>query len=126
MKKINETVLKETKYIAVWEILLSVLLQAVFLVIGKWNITVLFGNLLSGTAAVANFLLMGITVQNAVEQDEKDAKALMKSSSSLRLLLLAAVIAVGAAIPKAFSIWTVIIPLIFPRIAIMFRKTDGK
>lgn len=54
MKKVDKTVLRETGYIALFVILLSVLMQAVFLIIGKWDYTVLLGNLLSA-AAVGNF-----------------------------------------------------------------------
>jgi len=54
MKKVDKTVLNETKYIALWVFLFSILMQAVFLVIGKWDYAVLFGNLLSATFAVIN------------------------------------------------------------------------
>ncbi len=125
MKKIDSTVIKETKYIALWVLLLSVLMQAVFLVIGKWDYTVLLGNVLSGAAAILNFFLMGITVQNAVEKDEKDAKSSMKVSQLYRFLFLVVVVIIGAVLPY-FSIWTVIIPLFFPRIAIAFRPFFDK
>ena len=124
MKKIDATILKETKYIAVWTFILSILLQAVFLIIGKWDYTVLLGNLLGGFCAVANFFAMGITVQKAVEKDEKEAKSAIKASQALRTVVLFAIIALGAAVP-CFDTWAVVIPLLFPRIAIalrMFKK----
>ena len=74
MKKIDPTVLKETGYIATMVMIFSLLLQSVFLIIGKWDYTVLLGNALGFVAAVGNFLLLGITVQNAVLKEEKDAK----------------------------------------------------
>ena len=37
MNKIDKTVLKETKYIACWVLFLSMIAEAVFLIIGKWN-----------------------------------------------------------------------------------------
>ena len=55
MKKIDATVLKETKYILFWALILSALMQAVFLIIRQWDYTVLLGNLLSGGSAVLNF-----------------------------------------------------------------------
>ena len=88
MKKIDKTVLKETKYIAVITFLLSVLMQSVVLIISKWDYTVLCGNLLGYAGAVGNFLLMGITVQNALDKSEKEAADLMKLSQRGRLLLL--------------------------------------
>ncbi|MBE6884281.1 MAG: ATP synthase subunit I [Ruminococcaceae bacterium] len=120
MKKMDETVKRETLYIAVWVAILSAVMQAVFLIIGHWDYTVLLGNLLSGGAAVANFLLMGITVQSAVAKEEKEAKNTMKMSQSLRTLLLFAVVVLGVLL-DCFNIWASIIPLFFPRIAVMFR-----
>ena len=58
MLKVDKTVLKETKYIAAVTVILSVLLQAVFLIIHKWNYTVLLGNVLGAAAATGNFFLI--------------------------------------------------------------------
>ncbi len=125
MKKISRTVLKETAYIAVFVIILSVLMQSVFLIIGKWDLKVLFGNILGIAAAVLNFFLLGLTVQKAVTQDEKKASVTMKFSQMLRMLMLFAIAIVGYLVP-IFNLITVVIPYIFPRIAIallpVFRK----
>jgi len=120
LDKIDRTVLKETGFIAVWVTVLSVLMQAVFLLLGFWDYTVLLGNLLGGIAAVGNFFLMGLTVQKAVLQDEKQAATTMKGSQSLRMVLLFAVAALGALAP-CFHVLGVLIPLFFPRIAIAIR-----
>ena len=125
MKKIDSTVINETKYIAAFTIILSVLMQSVFLILGKWDYTVLLGNLLGASAAVGNFLLMGITVQNALGKDEKDAKSLMKLSGSLRMLMLFVVAMVGYLVP-VFKVLTVVIPFIFPRIAVTLRPAFNK
>lgn len=124
MKKIDATVLRETAYIAAWAVILSAVMQAVFLVGGWWDYTVLFGNLLSGICAVLNFFLMGLTVQKAITKEEKDAKNTMRLSQSLRTLFLFAIMAVGVSLPY-FNMWSVLIPLIFPRIAIAFRGFFG-
>lgn len=120
MKKIDKIVLKETRYIAAVTIVLSVLLQAVFLVIGKWDYTCLLGTLLGSATATGNFLLMGITVQNAVEKDEKEAKKMIKSSQSSRFALLVLVAVLGYVI-TVFNIIALIIPYLFPRIAVALR-----
>lgn len=120
MIKVNDVVKKETKYIAYFVLLFSVIMQSVFLVLQKWDYTVLLGNLLSGVAVVLNFLFMGITVQKAVEKDEKDARNAMKASQSLRTVFLFVVAVLGAAVP-VFNIWATLIPLIFPRIAVSLR-----
>lgn len=120
MIKIDKTVKKETGYIALWTLVFSVLMQAVFLVVRHWDYTVLLGNLLSGVLGVCNFLLMGLAVQRAVEQDEKDAKTTMRASQSLRTFLLFAVAAVGVLLP-CFHTVAVLVPLFFPRLAIAIR-----
>lgn len=120
MKSISSAVRKETKYIAVCVVILSIIMQVVFLVLRRWDYRVLLGNVLSGAVAVLNFLLMGITVQKALEKDEKSAKAQMRASQSFRTLLQFIAAAVGAAAP-IFNTATAIIPLFFPRIAIAFR-----
>ena len=120
MKKIDPTVLKETGYIATMVFIFSLALQSVFLIIGKWDYTVLLGNLLGFVAAVGNFFLMGLSVQSALGKEEKDAKSTMKLSQSLRLLLLFVIGVIGYIAP-VFNILAVLIPFLFPRIAVALR-----
>ncbi len=125
MPKLDPTVKQETTYITYTVILLSVLMQAVFLLIGKWDYTVLLGNLLSGSAAVGNFLLLGLTVQRAVTKEEKDARTLMKLSQTYRLLGLLVIAIIGFAAPVFHPI-AVVLPLLFPRVAIAMRPLFKK
>lgn len=126
MRGVDPTVKRETYYIGTWVLILSAVTQAVFLIIGKWNYTVLLGNLLSAALAIGNFLLLGLTVQKAVEKDVADAKTFMKMSHSLRNVLFFVVIVLGIVLPF-FSTWTVVIPVFFPRVAMLFRPWfDGK
>ena len=120
MRKVDKTVLKETKYIAAFVLIFSLLTQSVFLIIGKWDYTVLLGNILSGAVAILNFFLMGLTVQSAVEKEEKEAKTTMKASQTLRMFMLFAAAALAVLLP-CFHIVTGLLPLFFPRIAIIFR-----
>ncbi len=120
MKKIDPTVLKETGYIAAMVFIFSLILQSVFLIIGKWDYTVLTGNLLGFVAAVGNFFLMGLSVQSSLGKEEKDAKNLMKASQSLRLLLIFVIALIGYLVP-VFNTIMVLIPLLFPRIAVALR-----
>lgn len=123
--KIDKTVLKETKYIAAFTVIFSVLMQAVFLIIGKWDYTVLLGNLWGAAVAVGNFFVMGLYVQKAVSQEEKEAKQTIKASQSLRFAAMVLLTGVGVVIP--FFNWiTVVVPLIFPSIAIFLRPLIDK
>lgn len=125
MKKIDATVLKETVYIAVGTLILSMLMQSVFLIIDKWTYTVLLGNLLGYIAAVGNFFLLGLTVQKAVQKEEKEAKNLMKISSNARLFLMFIVAIIAYLIP-VFNIIAVVITFLFPRLSIAVRPVFMK
>ena len=120
MIKVDATVKRETKYIAFFCTILSVLMQAVFVLLKRWDYTVILGNLLSLAAAVLNFLIMGITVQKSLELDSADAKKLIKSSQGLRSVAHFAVLAAGVIAP-IFNTVAVIIPVFFPRIAVALR-----
>ena len=125
MKKIDPTVKKETAYIGISVLILSALMQAVFLIIGKWDYTLLLGNIFGGAVAVLNFFLMGLGVQRALEKEEGDAKATMKLSQLYRFLFLAVVVIIGVLIP-CFSTWTTVIPMLFTNIAVVFRPLFDK
>ena len=120
MKKIDATVRKETLFIAAFTLIFSAVMELVFLLIGYWSYKVALGNLLGFTAAVLNFFLMGYTVQQAVLLDEEGAKKKIRLSQSLRMLMLVGFAAAGC-IFKCFDPIAVLLPLLFPRIAILFR-----
>ncbi len=120
--KIDKTVKRETLVILFGMLILSALEQSVFLIIRKWDLTVLFANLLTGGTMVLNFFLMGLTVQKALEHTSEDAKKMMKASQSLRFLMLIVVLAVGAVLPRAFELFALLPPLLFNRITITVHK----
>ncbi|MBE6787639.1 MAG: hypothetical protein E7537_04765 [Ruminococcaceae bacterium] len=125
MKKIDPVVKKETLYIATVSAILSLLLQSVFLIIGKWDYTVLLGNIYGLAVTVGNFFIMGLNVQTSLEKEPDDAKKLIKASQSLRLLMLFVCAIIGYIIP-VFNILSVIIPYLFPRFAISLRPLFKK
>lgn len=125
MVKPDKTVIKETAFMAVFSLIGSVLMQAVYLIIGKWTLPALYGNLLGFAAAILNFFLMGLSVQYSCSKDEKQAANFMKLSQVLRMFMLFGVAVLGATL-KCFSVVTVLIPLYFPRIAVMFRQSFMK
>ena len=120
LKDVDPTVKKESLYIASITGILSLLLQAGFLIARHWDYTVLLGNLLGGVTAAGNFFLMGITVQKAVAREKKPAADLMKLSQTMRLLMQLVVAVLGFALP-CFNGYAVIIPLFFPRIGVTLR-----
>ncbi len=124
-RKTDATVKRETVYIAAVTGILSLLLQAGFLVAKHWDYTVLLGNAFGAAAAVGNFFLMGVTVQKALGREKKPAADLMKLSQTGRLLMQLAVIVLGFVLP-CLNEYAVIIPLFFPRIGVMLRPFFAK
>ena len=68
---------------------------------------------------------MGLTIQKALGKSEEDAKKLMKLSQQLRMLMLLVGCVLGSAL-ACFDLVATLIPLLFPRIAVMIRGLTGK
>ena len=119
MVRPQKAVIDNTVYITCVSLILSVLMQGVFLIVGKWHIRVLLGNFLGFVAAVANFFAMAMTVQTAVDKDEKRAKAYVKISHTVRFACLIVVAAVGCALISVFDPLALLLPLLFPQVGIM-------
>lgn len=125
MKKIDPTVQRETKFIAGVVLIASAVMEGVFLLLGAWDLTVLWGNLLGAAATVLNFFLMGLTIQKALDKSEEDARKQMKASQSLRLLLLLLVAILGATV-DCFHLVAVLVPMLFPRIGVSIRALQNR
>jgi hypothetical protein len=125
--KVDKTVIKETKYIAAFVMIFSVLMQAIFLIINKWDYTVLLCNIYGAAVAIGNFFAMGLFVQKAVSQEEKDARQTVKASQSIRMALVFILLAIGVIVFKQTPARVAtVIPLILPRIAIVLRVFTDK
>lgn len=115
-KNVDAEVVRSTRYIALIVLIGSLLLQAVFLLIGQWDYTVLLGNLLGAATAILNFFIMAQTVSKALSQRDKDnANKKTQLSRSMRMLMMALVCVIGAVAP-CFNLYAVAIPLVFPSI----------
>ena len=125
LNKVDPTVRKETGFIAGFVLVGSLAMEAVYLLLGAWTLPVLLGNLLGAALVVGNFLLMGLTIQKALGKSEEDAKKLMKLSQQLRMLMLLVGCVLGSAL-ACFDLVATLIPLLFPRIAVMIRGLTGK
>ncbi len=118
--KLDPTVKKETLYLILGETILTVLMLAVFLIIGTFDLTVLAGALISAALAVANFFAMCLTIQKALNTAEEDRAKMIRASHSTRLLLIALVIVICLAVLK-LNIFATLIPLLFPQIVQLVR-----
>ena len=94
--KIQEATKRETLHIAAGTLAFSAVMNGVFALLGRWDLTVLWGTLLGGGFAVLNFFLLGLTVQKmAGDPNEKKGKLVLQLSYSLRMLATLAVVVLG-------------------------------
>lgn len=146
MIKVQPAVKKETLRIAAGTILLSVLMVAVFLILGYFDSAVLLGALLGTAVTILNFFLLGLSVQRASEKmkdvhfpsyEEADAelkegeeeppvpespemtqaKRGMQLAYTGRMMLVVATGIVALATP-AINPVAALVPFLFPRIII--------
>ncbi len=125
MKNIDPTIKHMTSYIALATLIMSALMEAVFLIIGRWDLHVLFGNLLGAGVGILNFFLMGLGLQKALDKDEKDAKATVTFSHTMRFFLLALVL-ILAAVLDWFNLLAAVISLIMPTAAVYMSAMVSK
>lgn len=124
LSQIDPTIRRDTKYIVLVVVILTALMESVFLILGKWDTTVLFGGLLGAATAILNFFMMAMSVQKAVAKEEKkEASGTMKASQSLRMVMLVVICAVAALLPGVFNLIATLVPLLFPSIG---AKLYGK
>lgn len=143
--QIQPAVKQETGKIAVGVGIFTALMLAVYLIIGRFDYTVLFGALLGAAFAVLNFFLMAMSVQKAAEKmngvqlqpeeeppegekpekteispQAKQAKKGMQLSYSGRMLLLIGAAALVHLAPFA-DLVPFLIAQLFPRITIFIE-----
>ena len=116
-----KTVKKETGILLAGTLLLSGIMVGVFLLLHKFNYTVVTGALLGGLASVLNFFLMGVVVQKVVQEDPDVAKKKIQASYTMRSFALLVVLGVGVYLPY-FHWLAVLLSALFPRITIIFRS----
>lgn len=121
--KINPTVLKETGRVAAGVLLGAAVMLVVFALLHRLDYTVVLGALLGSAAAVANFFIMGLMLQKALDDPDR-TKAIVQRSYTLRMLGMIAVMIVGFAAP-CFHVVAVVIPFLLPGITIQAMRLLG-
>lgn len=123
-------VIKETGIILLGELICSSAMVGIFALLEKFSFTVVLGAVVGSLLAALNFFFMGVSAtlaaDKAVNQDVKGGKAIIKSSYSLRLVILFIVLFAfaksGLCDPIAMAA-----PLVFVRpiiaVAEFFRKS---
>ena len=148
--KVQAVVRQETAKIAAGVGVLSALMVAVYLIIGRFDVTVLLGALLGTAFAILNFFLMALSVQHATDSmdgvqgapvqepaegeepikhelspEATRAGRSMQRSYLLRMAMLAAMAVLALQVP-AFDPVAALVPLLFPRIVILLRSMFEK
>lgn len=130
----SDVLKKEAGYIAAGTVVLSALVQVVWAVFFKYDLSVFLGGLWGGIFAVVNFVLMGLTVQKvARESDQLAAKRRMQASYQMRMILIILATVLAIIVPGISWVMAVI-SLFFPRLTILvmplfrpdLRKKGGK
>lgn len=128
--KPDRTVLQQTARLAVGTAILAALMLAVYTVLGRFNLRVLGGALFTSALGIANFFLMGLTVQGIAEraaEKQRDETEMahfttqmenrMRLSKNLRMIALFALIVVGMKL-FGFDPLASILPIAFPTVVI--------
>ena len=128
MVRLEREVSRNLVFIAAFTLALSLIMEAVFLIGGWWNWKVPVGNAAGAFAAILNFYLLCVTVQKAVEMKTEDASKKMRMSKSLRMLMIAVICALAIWLLGSGVTITLatLIPLTFPRIALIFYSIRHK
>ena len=122
---------KEIKRIAVGTGICDLILLAVFFVLSlegivRFDYTVLLGALGGSVVAVLNFTVMCLTIQKAVDiEEKKQMKAFIQGSYNGRLLLQAGWIVVAFLVPH-LTVVAAAAPLLFPNLTIFYLQSKGK
>ena len=125
-EKPQQSIVKETKRIAVGTVIMLVAMLAVYAVLGKFTVGVLLGGLLGSAYAIFNFFMLGMTLQKAASMtDQQMAHMKVRSSYSTRMIGMLVLAVVAFALPFVEGI-PCLIALLFPRATIFALQVTGQ
>lgn len=125
-EKPQQSIVKETKRIAVGTTIMLVVMLAVYAVLGKFTVGVLLGGLLGSAYAIFNFFMLGMTLQKAASMtDQQMAHMKVRSSYSTRMIGMLILAVVAFALPFVEGI-PCLIALLFPRATIFALQVTGQ
>lgn len=130
--KPQQAVKRETGHIALGTLILAAAMVAIFGIVGRLDLSVALGALYGSALAVANFFMLGMTVQRIAESaggedpdQVKLAKLRMRRSYLMRMLAGAGLLILGIAVFKLNWI-ACFCPLVFPRLTILAMNIRGR
>ena len=133
MEQTKKYLWKQIGIVALGEVLGVAAMIGIFALLGKLDMRVLWGGLIGGLVAIANFFVMAIGVHIAADkaqnQDVKGGQAAIKGSYMLRMILMVVVL-VAFAKSGICNVIALVIPLIFVRFTLtlweFFRRKPGE
>ena len=125
----RKIVLKETAIVAAGLLIGTVLMLAIYGLLGYFSVKVLLGSIVGILVSLGNFFFMALTVSlaadKAQQQDPEGGKKMVKGGYPIRLLVIA-VILFACAKSGYFDVLAMVLPLAFVRptltVAEFFRK----
>lgn len=128
----RKELLWQTGIVALGEALGVAAMIGIFALLGKMNMSVLWGGLVGGLVAIGNFFVMAmgayIAADKAKNQDVKGGQATIKGSYFLRLIVMAVVLFAFAK-SGICNVIALVIPLVFVRFTLtlweFFRRKPG-
>ena len=124
--KPQESIVRETKRIAIGSGICLAIMLVVYILIGKFSVGVLLGGLIGTAYAVFNFFQLGMTIQRATSMTDPDMAARqMRSSYSLRMAGLLIVCVICFVVPFLEGI-PCMIAMLFPRLTILVLQMTGQ
>ncbi len=126
----RKIVLKETAVVLIGQAICVGIMLGVYALLSKFSIKVLLGGITGGILATANFFFMAVAASLAADKaeagDVQKGKALMQSSYTVRLIVLA-VLLFACVKSGYFELLPLLLPLVFTRpilsIGEFFRKS---
>ena len=126
-------IIRETALLGAGELLCVAAMVGIFAMLGSFDYTVVLGGVLGALIAVGNFFFMAVGVTLAADraesQDVRGGKAMVSSSYTIRLIVMAVVL-FAAAKSGYCNVFALVIPLVFVRpvltIGEFFRKSGDQ
>lgn len=116
-----EVVFQETRFVAKGVVICSFLFLAASLLFQFFSVPLLLGAVLGGAYAVANFLLIGYSVQESLAKVPEKAKSYMSRQYFMRMALTALVIFLAIEV-DFINPWGLIPALFYPKLSIYARS----
>ena len=129
---VRKELLRQTGIVALGEALGVAAMMGVFALLGKFDMGVVWGGIVGGLVAIANFFVMAIGVNIAADkaqnQDVKGGQAAIKGSYALRMIVMAVVLFAFAK-SGICNVIALVVPLVFVRFTLtlweFFRRKPG-